>query len=75
MRLLPKAQRIVMARFRRRNEAEAHRKALQRLMPTAILVLVFDGGRQDIEKLTDSDEPVSSSQTSLESTIEDVEIR
>jgi hypothetical protein len=42
IRLLPNMQRTVIARFRKRNEAEAHRNALQRLNPDAQYAIVFD---------------------------------
>lgn len=42
IRLLPKAQRITIARFRHRSAAEEHLKALRRLMPNAIFVILFE---------------------------------
>ena len=42
IRLLPKAQRITIARFRQRSAAEEHLKALRRLMPNAIFVILFE---------------------------------
>ena len=41
IRLLPKAQRITVARFRKRNDAEAHRRTLQRLIPQATFIIIF----------------------------------
>ncbi|NEP17724.1 MAG: hypothetical protein F6J97_12605 [Leptolyngbya sp. SIO4C1] len=45
-RLLPGLQRIVVARFRNRNDAEAHLRTLQRLIPAAKFVLLFDAPTQ-----------------------------
>lgn len=42
IRLLPQMQRLVVARFRRRNDAEAHQQALRRLEPSAQYRIVFD---------------------------------
>ena len=42
VRLLPKLQRITVARFRHRNEAEEHYKVLRRLIPQASFVIVFE---------------------------------
>jgi hypothetical protein len=42
LRLLPKMQRTVVARFRRRNDAEAHLKILQQLNPDAEYLIIFD---------------------------------
>lgn len=42
IRLLPEMQRTVIARFRKRNDAEAHLKVLQRLTPEAAYTIVFD---------------------------------
>ena len=40
--LLPQMQRSVVARFRKRNDAEAHVLALKRLNPTLHYEIVFD---------------------------------
>lgn len=40
--LLPKMQRVVVARFRRRNPAEEHLRVLKRLNPNATYEIVFD---------------------------------
>ncbi|NEQ83744.1 MAG: hypothetical protein F6K26_27220 [Moorea sp. SIO2I5] len=42
VRLLPQMQRVVVARFRNRSDAEGHRSALKRLMPEAEFVIIFD---------------------------------
>ncbi|MCA1995210.1 MAG: hypothetical protein LDL41_24650 [Coleofasciculus sp. S288] len=42
IRLLPNLQRRVVARCRRRNDAESHLQVLRRLMPTVPFVIVFD---------------------------------
>ncbi|HEY9657157.1 MAG TPA: hypothetical protein V6C65_01740 [Allocoleopsis sp.] len=39
---LPNAQTAIVARFRRRNDAEAHLRVLQQLTPTATYDLIFD---------------------------------
>jgi hypothetical protein len=41
IRLLPNLQRVTVAHFTRRNDAEAYLMALRRLMPTANHCLVF----------------------------------
>ncbi|NEO13093.1 MAG: hypothetical protein F6J98_28335 [Moorea sp. SIO4G2] len=48
IRLLPKMQRIVVARFRNRSDAEGHLWALKRLMPDAEFIIVFDVGNLDL---------------------------
>lgn len=42
VQLLPHMQRRTIARFRRRNDADAHLKALRRLSPSAQYTVVFD---------------------------------
>ncbi|GAB4241562.1 MAG: hypothetical protein Kow00121_67680 [Elainellaceae cyanobacterium] len=42
VRLLPQMQRVIVARFRRRNDAEEHLKVLKRLQPQASYVVLFD---------------------------------
>jgi hypothetical protein len=44
MCLLPNLQRQVIARFRRRNDAEAHMRVLQQQAPTVRYEVVFDAG-------------------------------
>lgn len=39
---LPKLQRRIVARFRRRSDAEAHLQILRRLIPTVTHAIVFD---------------------------------
>ena len=41
VRLLPNLQRQVVARFHRRNDADGYLQILQRLLPTASYVIVF----------------------------------
>ncbi|MEO0406771.1 MAG: hypothetical protein AAF289_05410 [Cyanobacteria bacterium P01_A01_bin.135] len=41
IRLLPKAQRITVARFRKRNDADAHLRTLRRLIPQATFIIIF----------------------------------
>lgn len=42
IRHLPNAQRIVVGRLRRRNDAEEHLRLLKRMTPTADYSLIFD---------------------------------
>jgi hypothetical protein len=42
VRLLPNLQRRVVGRFRSRSDAEGHLQALQRLMPDAEMIILFD---------------------------------
>ncbi|NEN95463.1 MAG: hypothetical protein F6K50_07965 [Moorea sp. SIO3I7] len=46
IRLLPQMQRVVVARFRNRSDAEGHLWALKRLMPDAEFIIVFDVGNR-----------------------------
>jgi hypothetical protein len=47
VRQLPNLKSPIVARFRRRNDAEAHLQILQRLMPHASFLIVFDLEPQD----------------------------
>ncbi|MCA1994022.1 MAG: hypothetical protein LDL41_18545 [Coleofasciculus sp. S288] len=42
IRHLPKSQRLVVGRLRRRNDAEEHLRLLRRMMPTADYSIIFD---------------------------------
>lgn len=42
IRPMPNLQRIVVARFRRRNDAEAHLKILHRMIPNVTYIIIFD---------------------------------
>lgn len=42
VRLLPRAQRITVAQFRHRREAENHARILRHLIPAATFVILFD---------------------------------
>jgi hypothetical protein len=42
IQLLPNARTVIVARFRRRNDAEAHMKTLRRMKPDAIYQIMFD---------------------------------
>jgi len=42
VRLLPNMQRVTVGRFRTRSDADGHLQILQRLIPTAEMVVVFD---------------------------------
>ncbi|MBD2260804.1 hypothetical protein [Pseudanabaena sp. FACHB-2040] len=42
VRLLPHMQRITVARFRRRNDADDHARTLRRLIPGGTFVILFE---------------------------------
>ncbi len=42
VRILPNMQRVIVGRFRTRSDAEGQSQLLQRLLPTAQFVIVFD---------------------------------
>jgi hypothetical protein len=42
IKYLPHMQRLTVARFRRRNDAESHLRVLRRLVPEANYAIVFD---------------------------------
>ncbi|MEO1351992.1 MAG: hypothetical protein AAFW84_24855 [Cyanobacteria bacterium J06635_15] len=44
VRLLPKMQRVVVGRFRKANDAEAHVRSLKKLIPNVQFVVIFDPG-------------------------------
>ncbi|NET66772.1 MAG: hypothetical protein F6K63_21245 [Moorea sp. SIO1G6] len=46
VRLLPKMQRVVVARFRNRSDAEGHLRSLRQLMPDVKFVIIFDTGEE-----------------------------
>ncbi|MCC3589229.1 hypothetical protein QUA82_30045 [Microcoleus sp. F8-D3] len=46
IRLLPNCQRIVVARFRKRNDADEHLRVLQRLVKHRTFVIIFDSQEQ-----------------------------
>ena len=46
VRLLPNCQRIVVARFRKRNDADEHLRVLQRLVKHRTFVIIFDSQEQ-----------------------------
>jgi hypothetical protein len=56
IRLLPNLQNRVIARFRRRNDADAHMRVLRQLAPTVRYEIVFDveGDRADSSADSDS---------------------
>lgn len=52
VRLLPNFQRVIVARFRSRSDADGYAMRLRQLMPTAEFVVLFDlltGGRNQLE--------------------------
>ncbi|MBH8574436.1 hypothetical protein I8752_15680 [Nostocaceae cyanobacterium CENA369] len=46
-RLLPDMQRVIVARFRSRSDADGHLQRLRQLIPGAYFVLVFDCQRDE----------------------------
>ena len=48
IRLLPNCQRIVVARFRNRNDADEHLRVLQRLVKHRTFVIIFDSQEQPV---------------------------
>ncbi len=51
VRCLPQARSITVARFRRRSEAEAHLRILQRILPTATYTIMFDAVATNLSSL------------------------
>jgi len=49
IRPLPNLQRHIVARCRRRNDAESHVQVLRRLMPTVHFEIVFDVAPDELE--------------------------
>jgi hypothetical protein len=49
IRPLPNLQRRIVARCRRRNDAESHLQVLRRLMPTVPFEIVFDVAPDELE--------------------------
>jgi hypothetical protein len=50
IRLLPNVQRLVVARFHKRSDAEGHAAALKRLVPNGIYIVIFDPIGEDDPK-------------------------
>jgi hypothetical protein len=50
IRLLPNARTIIVKRFRRRNDAEAHMKVLHHLEPDARYQIMFDAQGKNEEE-------------------------
>ncbi|MFM7427760.1 MAG: hypothetical protein ACKO7W_22635 [Elainella sp.] len=53
IRCLPQAQTLIIARFRKRNDAEAHLTTLRRLVPDGIFELVFDAEPEQSGAMTE----------------------
>ena len=51
-RLLPNAQRYIIARFFNRQDAEDHRRFLNRFMPAAEFEIIFDVPNQELQRTT-----------------------
>ncbi len=49
IRPLPNCKRYIVARFRRRNDAESHLQVLRRLMPTVPFEIVFDMTSEELD--------------------------
>lgn len=50
IRQLPNMQRLTVARFTRRNDADAYLQVLQRLMPNTNHIVIFEVTTTNIEK-------------------------
>ena len=50
--LLPNAQRYIIARFFNRQDAEDHRRFLNRFMPAAEFEIIFDVPNQELQRTT-----------------------
>ncbi len=48
IRLFPNCQRIVVARFRKRNDADEHLRVLHRLVKHRTFVIIFDSQEQPV---------------------------
>ena len=57
---LPNLQRCVIARFRRRNEAEAHLQVIRRLVPHIRYTIVFDPISEQEDDVSDRSVPKTS---------------
>lgn len=44
VQLLPNMERAIVARFRRRGNAEEHLKILRRMLPSTTYIILFDPG-------------------------------
>ncbi|MGH1395440.1 MAG: hypothetical protein ACRAVC_15610 [Trichormus sp.] len=47
-RLLPDMQRVTVARFRSRSDADGHVQLLRQLIPDGIFTVVFDSQREEV---------------------------
>ncbi|AFY50562.1 hypothetical protein Nos7524_4825 [Nostoc sp. PCC 7524] len=47
-RLLPDMQRVTVARFRSRSDADGHLQLLRQLIPDGIFTVVFDSQREEV---------------------------
>ncbi|MCM0593174.1 MAG: hypothetical protein HEQ19_30400 [Gloeotrichia echinulata CP02] len=52
VRHFPSMQHQIVARFRRRSDAEAHSKALHRLIPSATFTIIFNPAVEEPEQIT-----------------------
>lgn len=58
IRLLPNMQRLIVGRFRRRNDATEHMQVLQRLVPEATYTIIFDLQSKSADPSVESTLPV-----------------
>ena len=58
IRHLPKLQRLVVCRHRRRNDAEDHLRLLQRMIPHASYSIIFDPTLDSAEATVNSKQPL-----------------
>ncbi len=65
IRHLPKLQRLVVCRHRRRNDAEDHLRLLQRMMPHASYSIVFDPTSDSAEAVVKNQQPRQPASSSL----------
>jgi hypothetical protein len=56
IRLLPDARRYTVARFFNRQDAEDHRRFLNRFMPAAEFAVLFDVPNEQLQPTTDQEE-------------------
>ena len=65
IRHLPKLQRLVVCRHRRRNDAEDHLRLLQRMISQACYSIIFDPTLDSAEAIVKSKQPLEKPTLSL----------
>jgi hypothetical protein len=58
IRHLPKSQRLVVGRLRRRNDAEDHLRVLRQMMPTVSFSIIFDPMLDSADTNTTNKQPI-----------------